>query len=93
MRGQTAKRAKTAKSIDTRVSKLQKGKVTGPRREKHIEVKFPDPPRPGNTVLTVDGLRHQRPSLLLEVGNLLNQYERPLPEMHAYDDLLVGAAR
>ena len=56
MRGQTAKRAKTAKSIDTRVSKLQKGRVTGPKREKHIEVKFPDPPRAGNVVLTVDGL-------------------------------------
>ena len=44
-------------------------------------------------LMATDGLRHQRPSLLLEVGNLLNQYERPLPKMHAYDDLLVGAAR
>ena len=44
-------------------------------------------------LMVTDGLRHQRPSLLLEVGNLLSQYERPLPEMHAYDDLLVGAAR
>ena len=44
-------------------------------------------------LMATDGLRHQRPSLLLEVGNLLRQYERPLPEMHAYDDLLVGAAR
>ena len=44
-------------------------------------------------LMATDGLRHQRPSLLLEVGNLLRQYERPLPEIHAYDDLLVGAAR
>jgi len=44
-------------------------------------------------LMATDGLRHQRPSLLLEVGNLLRQYERPLPELHAYDDLLVGAAR
>jgi DNA-binding CsgD family transcriptional regulator len=44
-------------------------------------------------LMATDGLRHQRPSLLLEVGNLLREYERPLPEMHAYDDLLVGAAR
>jgi transposase len=44
-------------------------------------------------LMVTDGLGHQRPSLLLEVGNLLSQYERPLPEMHAYDDLLVGGAR
>ncbi len=56
MRGQSSKRAKTAKSLDTRVSKLKTSKVTGPKREKHIEVKFPDPPRAGNVVLTVDGL-------------------------------------
>ncbi len=56
MRGQSSKRAKTAKSLDTRVSKLKTSQVTGPRKEKHIEVRFPDPPRPGNVVLTVDGL-------------------------------------
>lgn len=44
-------------------------------------------------LMATDELRHQRPSLLLEVGNLLSQYERPLPEMHVYDELLVGAAR
>ena len=55
MRGQSSKRAKTAKSLDTRVSKLKTSQVTGPRKEKHIEVRFPDPPRPGNVVLTVDG--------------------------------------
>ena len=56
MRGQSAKRAKTAKAFDTRVSKLQKERVTGPKREKQIAVRFPDPPRAGNVVLTVDGL-------------------------------------
>jgi len=44
-------------------------------------------------LMASDGLAHQRPSLLLEVGNLLTQYERPLPEMHDYDHLLVGAGR
>jgi hypothetical protein len=43
--------------------------------------------------MATDGLVHQRPSLLLEVGSLLRQYERPLPEMHVYDHLLVGAGR
>ena len=44
-------------------------------------------------LMATDGLVHQRPSLLLEVGSLLRQYERPLPEMHIYDHLLVGAGR
>jgi hypothetical protein len=44
-------------------------------------------------LMATDRLRHQRPSLMIEVSNLLRQYERPLPELHAYDDLLVGAAR
>jgi transposase len=44
-------------------------------------------------LMATDGLVHQRPSLLVEVGSLLSQYERPLPQMHVYDDLLAGAAR
>ena len=44
-------------------------------------------------LMATDGLVHQRPSLLIEMGSLLSQYERPLPEMHAYDHLLVGAGR
>ena len=43
--------------------------------------------------MATDGLIHQRPSLLLEVGSLLSQFERPLPDMHNYDHLLVGATR
>jgi transposase len=44
-------------------------------------------------LMASDGLVHQRPSLLVEVGSLLSQYERPLPEMHDYDHLLVGVGR
>jgi transposase len=44
-------------------------------------------------LMATDGLVHQRPNLLIEVGSLLSQYERPLPEMQVYDHLLVGAAR
>jgi hypothetical protein len=44
-------------------------------------------------LMATDGLVHQRPSLLLEVGSLLGQFERPLPTMHDYDHLLVGAGR
>jgi transposase len=44
-------------------------------------------------LMATDGLVHQRPSLLIEIGSVLGQYERPLPTMHDYDHLLVGAGR
>lgn len=44
-------------------------------------------------LMASDGLVHQRPNLLVEVVSLLSQYERPLPEIHAYDHLLVGVGR
>ena len=56
MRGQTETRARAAKSIDTRVAKLVRSQVTGPKRERRVRVKFPDPPRAGRVVLEADGL-------------------------------------
>jgi len=45
-------------------------------------------------LLAADGLAHERPAMLLEIGTALSQYERPLPHLDAYDELLVaGAAR
>lgn len=44
-------------------------------------------------LMASDGLVHQRPSVVVEVGSLLSQYERPLPEMRDYDHLLVGVGR
>jgi len=45
-------------------------------------------------LLVSETLVHQRPAPLLELG-VLSRYERPLPEVHAYDHLLVvaGSAR
>jgi transposase len=44
-------------------------------------------------LMVSDELVHQRPVLLLDIG-ALTRYERPLPHVHAYDDLLVaGGAR
>lgn len=44
-------------------------------------------------LMVSDELAHQRPVLLLDIG-ALTRYERPLPHVHAYDDLLVaGGAR
>jgi hypothetical protein len=45
-------------------------------------------------LLVAETLVHERPAPLLELG-ALSRYERPLPEVHTYDDLLVvaGGAR
>jgi Mu transposase-like protein len=41
-------------------------------------------------LVAAEALVHQRPAPLVELG-VLSQYERPLPELHAYDDVLVVA--
>lgn len=56
MRRQTAKRAKTAKSIFKRVDRMKAERVAAPRRERTIKVRFPEPPRSGRSVLAVHGL-------------------------------------
>jgi hypothetical protein len=45
-------------------------------------------------LLATETLAHQRPAALLDLG-ALSRYERPLPQVHGYDHLLVvtGAAR
>jgi ATPase subunit of ABC transporter with duplicated ATPase domains len=56
MRGQTAKRARKAKTLDTRVARLQARKVTAPTRERRVRFRFPDPPHSGRTLLVAEGL-------------------------------------
>jgi ATPase subunit of ABC transporter with duplicated ATPase domains len=56
MRGQTAKRARKAKTLDTRAAKLRERKVEGPTRERKVTYRFPEPPHCGKTVLTANGL-------------------------------------
>ncbi|HEX6400983.1 MAG TPA: ABC-F family ATP-binding cassette domain-containing protein, partial [Actinomycetota bacterium] len=56
MRGQTAKRARKAKTLDTRVAKLQAVKVTAPTRERRVRFRFPDPPHSGRTLLVAESL-------------------------------------
>ena len=45
-------------------------------------------------LLASETLTHERPAPLVDLGEL-SRYERPLPEVHSYDHLLVlaGAAR
>jgi ATPase subunit of ABC transporter with duplicated ATPase domains len=46
MRGQGGQRTRKAKVLDHRVERLESVRVEGPKAEKHITVKLPDPPRP-----------------------------------------------
>ncbi len=56
MRGQTAKRARKAKTLDTRVEKLTAKKVEGPAREQRVKFRFPEPPHSGKVMLVASGL-------------------------------------
>jgi len=56
MRGQTQRRARTAKSMDTRREKLESVRISAPQRERAVHFRFPPPPHCGRTVLTVEGL-------------------------------------
>jgi ATPase subunit of ABC transporter with duplicated ATPase domains len=56
MRRQTAKRARTAKSLDKRVERLRAGAVTLQRRQRKVNFHFPPPPHSGRIVLKVDGV-------------------------------------
>ncbi len=56
MRGQTVKRARIAKTLDTRVARLNAGRVQRPTRERRALFRFPDPPHCGRVVLIAEGL-------------------------------------
>jgi len=56
MRGQTEKRARKAKTLDTRVQKLRAQAVPEPARERRIRYRFPEPPHCGKTVIEAIGL-------------------------------------
>jgi ATPase subunit of ABC transporter with duplicated ATPase domains len=56
MRGQTAKRARVAKSLDTRVERLRHQKVDAPTAQRRLHLRLPEPPASGRTVLTAGGL-------------------------------------
>jgi ATPase subunit of ABC transporter with duplicated ATPase domains len=56
MRRQTESRARTAKTLDTRVERLRKEQVTAAKAERTLRVKLPDPPRAGRVVLEAEDL-------------------------------------
>jgi ATPase subunit of ABC transporter with duplicated ATPase domains len=56
MRGSTAKRARKAKTLDTRVERLEGVAVAAPKKERRVAFRFPQPPRSGDVVLSGEGL-------------------------------------
>jgi ATPase subunit of ABC transporter with duplicated ATPase domains len=80
MRGQTAKRARKAKTLDTRVARLAAAKVEGPAREKRVRFRFPEPPHSGRTVLVADDLSksYGGPAVFEDVSFDLGRGERML---------------
>jgi ATPase subunit of ABC transporter with duplicated ATPase domains len=56
MRGQTVKRARKAKSLDTLVERLRAEAIDAPKRERSVRFRFPPPPHAGKVILTARGL-------------------------------------
>ncbi len=80
MRGQTVKRARVAKSLDSRVARLESAKVEGPAREKRVRFRFPEPPHCGRTVLVVEDLAksYGGPPVFTDVSFSIGRGERML---------------
>src|SRR5439155_26317760 len=56
MRHSTEKRARKAKTLDSRVARLRAQAVAAPKRQRKVNVRFPTPPRSGSVPLAVQGL-------------------------------------
>jgi len=56
MRHSTAKRARKAKTLDTRVAKLKGRAVAAPKKRGKVRFRFPPPPHCGKQVLLAEGL-------------------------------------
>src|SRR5260370_16530465 len=81
MRRQTAKRARTAKSIFKRVDRLKAQQVSAPRRERKVKVQFPDPPHGGRVAVTVEKLAkgYGGPLVFRDVSFEVERGQRLLP--------------
>ena len=80
MRGQTEKRARKAKTLDTRVERLRMHAVSAPTTERRVRYRFPDPPHSGRLVLEATGLAkgYGGPPVFEDVGFDLFRTERLL---------------
>ncbi|MGH2590186.1 MAG: ABC-F family ATP-binding cassette domain-containing protein [Actinomycetota bacterium] len=80
MRGQTTRRARIARSLDSRVERLRAHAVHAPKRERVARYRFPEPPHSGRLALTVEGLAkgYGGPPVFEDVGFDLGRGERLL---------------
>ncbi len=81
MRHQTAKRARTAKAIDSRVARLRATAAPAPnRRERRYKIAFPAPPHTGRVVVEAKGLTkaYNGPPVFEDVSFALERGERLL---------------
>ena len=80
MRGQGGQRTRKAKVLDHKVERLEANRVEGPKKERSITVKLPEPPHSGRVVLEVEGLvkSYGGPPIFDDVSFALERGERLL---------------
>ncbi|MGH8981428.1 MAG: ABC-F family ATP-binding cassette domain-containing protein [Acidimicrobiales bacterium] len=80
MRGSSAKRARVAKSLDTRVERLKKHQTTRATRERRVHFRLPVPPRSGETPIEVRALAvsYGNAKVLRDVSMALRRGERAI---------------
>lgn len=80
MRGQTAKRARVAKSLDKRVERIEAVRIDAPTSERSADYRFPDPPHCGRVVFEAHDLSKSfgGPSIFANVNFAVERGERLL---------------
>jgi ATPase subunit of ABC transporter with duplicated ATPase domains len=78
--GAKATKAAMAHNMEKRIARLESVRVTGPKADKMITVRFPDPPACGETVIEASGLckAYGGPPIFEDVGFDLGRGERLL---------------
>ena len=78
MRGSSAKRARTAKALDSRVARLQSERTVVGKRERASHFKLPTPRRSATVPMTVDKLsvRYDGPEVLHSVSFVVGRGDR-----------------
>jgi ATPase subunit of ABC transporter with duplicated ATPase domains len=78
MRGSSAKRARTAKALDTRVARLEGERTVVGKRERASHFKLPTPRRSATVPMTVDKLsvRYDGPEVLHSVSFVVGRGDR-----------------
>ena len=82
MRHQTEKRARKARTLDTRVERLRRSAIDAPKRERRVGFRFPRPPhcgRPATAPAPADGLAHASPGRLAAAARRAGWSERSSP--------------